>query len=284
MADSAEAPATTPELRLSPDGKRVAVLAAPGERFPWRIVPALSADCDVTLADRLLGDWTPLVPAPATKPTAALGDRYGHVWALVPGETDWWWSQCKGIALDRATIDAEAGPLDEVDVALVPAPATVHREVLLGLHLQAQDNQRAAAAQSEDAFQFWSGVSGWVNSMIRKLPAESAPSLVSEDQEQRGDVAMLPARWETQIRQVMHQSESLDAEDRTDNVVEVVMSWPRVPSPDGDLVNRVAQAIWHANCAAAGLEPDEANRDRWLAHWTTEARAAITAMQEVPRG
>lgn len=259
MADSAETPAT-PEIRLSPDGKRIAVRrpVVDGRPWNWQWTSDRSSLC---ASDAEVADWTPLAPAPA---------------AVLP--------------LGGYEIPVRVDPsLAPSAWRVEPAPATVDRDTLVELAYVAVDwTGLVTVSLPEAGKQVWEFRAHEVTRRVVGALADAgflaAPSPVSEDQEQRGDVVMLPARWETQIRQVMHQSESLDAEDRTDNVVEVVMSWPRVPSPDGDLVDRVAQAIWHANCAAAGLEPDEANRDRWLAHWTTEARAAITAMQEVPRG
>ncbi|WHT20966.1 hypothetical protein N8J89_07845 [Crossiella sp. CA-258035] len=99
---TAETPAT-PDLRLSPDGKRLATKTFPTSPWCWMWRTVAGPLYFGAATNDEVADWTPLVPA----------------------------------------------------------PATVDREFLLCLHRQAQDNQRAVAAQNrEDAFQFWSGCPG----------------------------------------------------------------------------------------------------------------------------
>ncbi|WHT20967.1 hypothetical protein N8J89_07850 [Crossiella sp. CA-258035] len=98
--------------------------------------------------------------------------------------------------------------------------------------------------------------------MIRKLPADSAPSPVSEDQELRdGD-------W-----QILAQA------------AQAAQAATQQPTSE-DPVQRVAQML-----KAVFGTPDEglATKDRHTDCWTDEdwhvvARVAVTAMQEVSRG
>lgn len=210
MTTSDQTPAT-PEFRLSPDGVTIGTRAFPLSPMPWSCRTVKGPHYWSVASDAEVADWTPLVPAPVTASTAGLQDRYGHVWMPLPGETDWWWSQCKGIALDRAAIDAEAGPLDEVDAAVppVPAPATADRDAvrvtpvvlaeLQQLRQQAHANARELRRQDRPHEQIlhWHGVAGWLASRIRKLggvpegPADTAPAVPAADDQERRRIAQV---------------------------------------------------------------------------------------------
>lgn len=124
--------------------------------------------------------------APAAAEVPGLRDRYGHTWMLLPGETDSWWSQCKGIVLSRAAIDAEAGPLDDVDVQVppMPAPATVDRDAAVLAELRRMFDD---AFPDDDYDYHYSSerLVDLVRDRIEKLEAAVPAVPAADDQERR---------------------------------------------------------------------------------------------------